>query len=148
MLFETAATDYMAEKSKRLRANTLAGYESAIRAHLMPMWSGREVEEITHDEIQAWVDGIAQPGAAHKAYKTLRQVIRWCIRKGLVVMPDPTACGVELPAIRRHTPDTLDAGEQKAVLRALWGHECEAVAICALASRRCRLPANLRRFGS
>lgn len=40
MLFEEAVSEYMTDKSRRLRATTLAGYESAIRCHLMPMWAG------------------------------------------------------------------------------------------------------------
>ena len=77
MLFEDAVRTYWADKSKRLRGNTLEGYASAIRKHLMPAWSGRELEPITHDEVQAWVDSIPTYGAAGKAFKTFRQVYRW-----------------------------------------------------------------------
>lgn len=79
MLFDDVVSAYMAAKAKKVRANTFEGYESAIRCHLMPKWSGRELEEIRHDEIQAWVSGMSY-GAASKAYKTLRQVLRWAIR--------------------------------------------------------------------
>lgn len=41
MLFETAAAEYMAHKAKRLRATTMAGYESAARCHLLPAWAAR-----------------------------------------------------------------------------------------------------------
>ena len=54
MLFSEAVDLYWADKSKRLRGNTLEGYASAIRRHLMPAWGGREVESIAHDEVQAW----------------------------------------------------------------------------------------------
>lgn len=79
MLFDDVVREYMAAKAKKVRANTFEGYESAIRCHLMPKWSGRELEEIRHDEIQAWVSGMSY-GAALKAHKTLRQVLRWAIR--------------------------------------------------------------------
>ena len=36
MLFEDAATAYIDAKRKKVRANTLAGYESALRCHLLP----------------------------------------------------------------------------------------------------------------
>lgn len=51
---------------------------------------------------------------------------------------DPTACGVELPRKAAHRPRTMDAGQVRGYLRAPWGHECEAVAICSvtLGSRR------------
>ena len=40
MLFENAAAEYMADKSKRLRATTLEGYGSALRLHVLPRWCG------------------------------------------------------------------------------------------------------------
>lgn len=46
MLFEDAVAEYMADKSRRLRSTTLAGYESAVRCHIMPRWAGRDLEPI------------------------------------------------------------------------------------------------------
>ena len=131
MLFAEAAELYMSEKSRRLRASTLEGYESALRLHVLPEWEDAEVESIGYEAVQRWVDSFGLPGAAEKAYKTLRQVIRWAIRRLRVAMPDPTV-GVELPRKPAHRPRTLDARQSRAYLRALWGHECEAVAVCAL----------------
>ena len=45
MLFESAVEKYWEDKSRRLRGNTLEGYASAIRKHLAPVWTGREIEE-------------------------------------------------------------------------------------------------------
>lgn len=131
MLFAEAAELYMAEKSRRLRASTLEGYESALRLHVLPRFGAEELTSIDADDVQSWVDGFALPGAAEKAYKTLRQVVRWAMRRLRVVMPDPTL-GAELP--RRPAPErrTLDAAEAREYLRAQWGGEAEAVAICAL----------------
>lgn len=80
MLFSDAAAEYMADKGKRLRATTLEGYRSAIRCHLMPQWGEREMETISFEEVQDWVDGFDLPGAAEKAYKTFRQIYRWVLR--------------------------------------------------------------------
>lgn len=74
MLFSTAAAEYMDDKKKRLRATTLEGYSSAIRCHLMPMWGKREIESISFEEVQDWVDSFDMPVAAEKAYKTFRQI--------------------------------------------------------------------------
>ncbi len=79
MLFESVAAEYMRAKARKVRPNTLEGYESAIRCHLLPKWEGREIEDIHHDEIQAWVSAMSY-GAAAKAHKTLRQILRWAIR--------------------------------------------------------------------
>ena len=130
MLFEDAAARYMEDKSARLRACTLEGYESALRCHLHPRWDGVELESVTPEDVQGWVDGFALPGAAEKAYKTLRQIIRWAIRRLRLRMYDPTMAGIELPRKAPYRPETLDAGGVRSYLRALWGHECEAVAIC------------------
>lgn len=132
MLFETAVEKYMDDKRARLRACTVEGYESALRTHLHAKWDGVEIESIEPEEIQAWVDSFELPGAAEKAYKTLRQIIRWAIRKLGVRMYDPTMAGIELPRKRPYRPKTMDAAEVKTYLRALWGHECEAVAICSV----------------
>lgn len=132
MLFEIAVSEYMADKSRRLRASTVEGYESAVNLHLRPRWSGVQLESITPEELQAWVDGFALPGAAEKAYKTLRQIIRWAIRRLGVRMYDPTSAGVELPRKAAHSPKVLDAGGTASYLRALYGSECEAVAICSV----------------
>jgi integrase len=132
MLFDDAIAEYMDDKSKRLRANTIAGYESAIRAHLLPMWSGREVEEITHDEVQGWIDGFALAGAAEKAYKTFRQVVRWCIRQRGLRIWDMTQ-GIELPAKPIRRPHTLTESEANRVIAGIHGQPWEAVVLVQIA---------------
>ena len=137
MLFEDAVIAYWEDKSRRLRGNTLEGYASAIRRHLMPAWEGREIESITHDEVQAWVDSIPTYGAAEKAYKTLRQVYRWALRRYQLRVWDVTQ-GVELPpkpVVRR---PVLAADDERATLRGVMGQPWEAVVLCeaALGLRR------------
>ena len=132
MLFESACDMYITDRRKRLRMNTIEGYESAIRCHLLPRWSGREIESISDTELQDWVDGFELPGAAEKAFKTLRQVIRWSMRKLRLRMYDPTMAGIELPKKQPYRPKVLDAAGERSYLRALYGHECEAVAICSV----------------
>lgn len=131
MLFDDAIAEYMDDKSKRLRANTIAGYESAIRAHLMPMWAGREVEEITHDEIQAWVDGFDLPGAAEKAYKTFRQIVHYCIKQRGLRIWDMTQ-GIELPEKPVKRLHTLTEREVNRVVAGIHGQPWEAVILVQL----------------
>lgn len=47
MLFEEAAKRYMDDKRGRLRACTLAGYESALALHVLHRWGETELEAIT-----------------------------------------------------------------------------------------------------
>lgn len=138
MFFEEAVELYWSDKSKRLRGNTLEGYASAIRRHLMPAWAGRELETITHDEVQAWVDSIPTYGAAEKAYKTFRQIYRWTIRKEQLRIWDVTQ-GVELPEAPVVRRPTLTSAEERATLRGIVGQAWEAVVLCeaALGLRRC-----------
>ena len=138
MLFEDAVEMYWADKSKRLRGNTLEGYASAIRRHLMPAWEGREIDEIAHDEVQAWVDGLPSYGAASKAFKTFRQIYRWTIRKAQLRIWDVTQ-GIELPAAPVVRRDTLTAAEERETLRGIVGQAWEAVVLleAALGLRRC-----------
>lgn len=138
MLFEDAVREYWEDKSRRLRGNTLEGYASAIRRHLMPKWAGRELETITHDEVQAWVDSIPTYGAAEKAYKTFRQVYRWTMRRHQLRIWDVTQ-GIELPEAPVVRRPTLTAAEERSTLRGIMGQAWEAVALCeaALGLRRC-----------
>ena len=132
MLFEEAAAEYMADKSKRLRATTLEGYASAIARHLLPAWAGRDVESITHEELQTWVDSISTAGAAEKAYKTFRQIYRWSIRKHQLRIWDVTQ-GIELPKRRMARRERMTAGQERTMLRAVMGEPYEAVVLAAAA---------------
>lgn len=137
MLFSEAVAEYLSAKRKRLRETTIAGYESAIRCHLMPRWGGVEVESIGHDELQEWVDSFELPGAAEKAYKTLRQVYRWTLRRHQLRVWDVTQ-GIELPQKPRREVRAATAVQLKSVLLGIHGQPWEAVVVCqsALGLRR------------
>lgn len=138
MLFDEAVDLYWVDKSRRLRGTTLEGYASAIRCHLMPKWSGRELEEITHAEVQEWVDGLPSRGAAEKAFKTFRQVYRWTMRKRQLRIWDVTQ-GVELPQAPVSRKRVLDAAQERRMLLGIMGQPWEAVVLlgAALGLRRC-----------
>lgn len=122
---------YLPEKETRRAPSTVAGYDSSVRLHVLPRWGLLEIEEIDPDDVQVWIDGFERPGAAEKAYKCLRQIVRWWIRKQRLRIADPTVY-VELPAKEPYHPETLDAREVTEMLRGMWGHPMEAVAICAV----------------
>ena len=128
---------YLPEKSKKRRASTVNGYDSSVRKHVLPRWGACEIEDIDPDDLQAWVDGFALAGAAEKAFKCLRQIIRWWVKAKRLRAFDPTVY-VELPAKAPHRPDTLDASELVEMQRGFWGHDLEALVLVAssLGSRR------------
>lgn len=132
MKLSEIAAEYLAEKRQRRRLTTVAGYESALRCHVLPRFGACRIDEIEHEEIQAWVDAFDLPGAAEKAYKTLRQVIRWAVRKHRLRIWDPTQ-GVELPRKPAYRPRALEPSEVRATLRGFWGHDLEPVVILASA---------------
>lgn len=62
-----AASRYMDDKRGRLRACTLTGYESALALHVLPRWGELELEAITLEDVQGWIDSFELPGAAEKS---------------------------------------------------------------------------------
>ena len=116
MLLSDACSAYMESKSKKLRQTTLDGYVSGLRCHVLPEWGGRELGSIRRREVQEWVDGFELPGAAEKALKCLRQVMRWAIRSYDLEIFDPTQ-GVELPAKPSSGCESMDARARASVLR-------------------------------
>lgn len=89
MKLKEAAALYVAEKRERRRESTVEGYASALRCHVLPRWGECRIEDIDPADIQEWVDGFEKPGAALKAWKTLRQVVRWAIRRLRLRVWDP-----------------------------------------------------------
>lgn len=138
MLFDEAVFEYINDKQfgrKKVRPNTLEGYLSAIRCHLLPKWTNREIESITCEELQQWVDSFELPGAARKAFFTFRQIHRWYLRKYRVRIWDETQ-GVELPTHQRRKPNALTAKQANQALRDMRGEAFEA---CALVQLSCGL---------
>ncbi len=116
---ETIARDhYLPEKRARRRATTVEGYESSIRLHVLPAFGSMEIAEITRDAVQAWVDSIHGAGAAEKAYKCLRQIIRWAMRRWALQVIDPTV-GVELPPVQAWVDSIHGAGAAEKAYKCL-----------------------------
>ena len=134
MLFDECVYLYVEAKSegrKKVRPNTLEGYLSAIRCHLIPKWAGREIETITSDELQSWVDAFELPGAARKAFNTFRQIYRWHLRTNRVRIYDETQ-SVELPSTPRKVPNALTPKQAREAIRDMRGTDFEAAALVQL----------------
>ena len=122
--------EYISAKSRKCRQNTLDGYISAIRCHVLPKWGGRDLTDIRRREVQEWVDSIPTAGAATKALKMLQQVYRWAIREYELEVFDPTS-GVELPQRPIYRREVMSAKETARMLREAVGQPWEAVVILA-----------------
>ena len=134
MKVKEACEKYLKDREQRLRESTFEGYRSAISRHIEPFWGEKELENITPEDLQEWVDNCfsGAPGAAEKAFKTLRQVLRWSIRRLGLRFFDPFSARIELPKKPSYRPKVLEKEEVRSFLRALWGDSTEAVAICAV----------------
>lgn len=127
-----------------LSPTTINGYESSYHAHVEQQWAGWEMHEIRVKHINAWLatEFEGNPGGAEKAYKVLRQIIRAAIADEEYPedVVDPTTRGVRLPKKPYPgEPEIYTPRETKELLRALYGWEYEAVAICDVwtGPRRC-----------
>lgn len=128
MLFDQVVFEYINDKQfgrKAVRANTMEGYLSAIKCHLMPRWQNREIESITCEELQEWADGFVLAGAAAKAFKTFRQIYRWYLKKYKVRIWDETQ-GVELKKAPRREPTALSAQEVNEAIHDVIGQDIDA----------------------
>ena len=130
-LIDIYENHYLPEKTSKRAASTVAGYDSSMRLHVLPRWGECEIEDICPDDLQEWIDSFELAGAAEKAFKCLRQIIRWWVRKKRLHIADPTIY-IELNSRKPYRPDVLDAEEVSEMLRGLWGHWTEPVAICAI----------------
>jgi integrase len=65
--FADAVAEYMRwlEQDRARKPTTLRGYESIMRAHLLPAFGERRLEDITPDEVEAWSAQLAARGLAN-----------------------------------------------------------------------------------
>ena len=122
---------YLPDKAAKRAASTIAGYDSSMHLHVLPKWGECEIEDIDPDELQEWTDSFDCIGAAEKAFKCLRQIIRWWIKHKRLHIADPTIY-IEVRQKMPYRPEVLEANEVTEMLRGFWGHKYEAVIICAI----------------
>ena len=66
--FADAAEEYLryAEQDRGCKPSTIRGYRSAIQAHLLPVFGGMRIEDITTREIERWRSGMSGTRAARE----------------------------------------------------------------------------------
>lgn len=137
---QLALDHYLPEKAKRRKPDTVYGYTSSIKLHVNPKWGQMTIGEITHDAVQGWVDELQQTdagvGGAKKAFKCLRQIIRWAMDKWGIFIADPTR-QIEFERKPAYKPETLTQRRMKKLIRGMVGceHEPTAIIQCALGLR-------------
>ena len=65
--FADAVAEYMRwlEQDRARKPTTLRAYESIMRAHLLPVFGERRLDDITADEVDAWSAQLAARGLAN-----------------------------------------------------------------------------------
>lgn len=122
---------YLPEKTARKAVLTVRGYGSSANRHVLPKWGNLRITEIERDEVQVWMDEFGRAGNSGggiKAYKTLRQIINWAIRKWGLYVLNPTQ-GIELPRKAIYKPNTLTQRRLKRLIRGMVGFAHEATVI-------------------
>lgn len=138
MLFGTFASTVWKPSCAKLRECILVGYESALNRHILPQWSGKDLDSITVADIESWLDSFDKPGAARKAWAVFRAILRLAFRRGMTDN-DVTRREIRLPRLRHYEPRVLSAQEVRKLLKGFYGHPLEAwllVSVCA-GLRRC-----------
>lgn len=133
MLFDTFVTTVWKPSCAKLRECTKVGYESALNCHILPQWSGRDMDAISVADIESWLDSFDKPGAARKAYAVFRAILRLAFKRGLADN-DVTRREIRLPHLRHYEPQVLSAPEVRRLLKGFYGHPLEAwllVSVCA-----------------
>lgn len=132
MLFDTFATTVWKPSCAKLRECTKVGYKSALNCHILPQWSGRDMDEISVADIESWLDSFDKPGAARKAYAVFRAILRLAFKRGLADN-DVTRREIRLPHLRHYEP------EVRRLLKGFYGHPLEAWLLVSVYAglRRC-----------
>lgn len=103
------SVEYLAFVRKRIRENTYEGYKSSINLYVIPKWGDRYIGDISRKEVREWIDGFEKTGAAYKAFKCLRQIIRWSISELEMDVKDPTIGGFPGKLKQKPAPKVLTA---------------------------------------
>lgn len=101
------SVEYLAFIRQRVRENTYEGYVSSINLYVVPKWGDFCVDGIPRQEVRKWVDDFDKTGAAYKAFKCLRQIIRWAISELEMDVKDPTVGGFPGKLKQRPNPKVL-----------------------------------------
>jgi integrase len=134
--FADAVAEYMRwlEQDRARKPSTLRGYESIMRAHLLPAFGERRLEDITADEVEAWSATLAACGLAN----TTRLRILTCLHgvmaraKRVWKLPRNPIGDVEKPA-QRHSAEieVFTPEEVHALVRAAASEQDAAIFLTA-----------------
>jgi integrase len=122
-----------------LRISSLHRSETALRAHLLPFFAARQIDQITRQHCDAFRiaainAGRLNPGTVNSLVQILRLILRAAQRDGLIDR-DPLA-GMRPLRVARRLVDPYDRAEIERLLEATPPRERLVIALAALAGLR------------
>lgn len=102
---------FIADRAKRARSDrTPADYRAQLATHIAPAFDRKAARDLTHDDVQAWVDGIDRaPKTVTNVHGLLSAACKWGV--GRKLLPANPCEGTELPRRPKHIKRGLRAGE-------------------------------------
>jgi integrase len=135
--FADAVAEYMRwlEQDRARKPTTLRGYESIMRAHLLPAFGERRLEDITADEVEAWSATLAASGLANATRLHILTCLHGVMKRAKRVwkLPRNPISDVEKPA-QRHAAIELEVfspEEIHALVRAAESEQDAAIFLTA-----------------
>jgi integrase len=131
--FERVVREYL-ERYAKPRKRSWREDERILARDVLPRWRHRRARDVTPRDVRRLLDAVLARGAPIQANRTLavvRRVFSWAAAPDRALVPPAhNPCrGLERPARERPRERVLDAGELRAVWRAL---EQEDVVVAAL----------------
>jgi integrase len=109
--FADAVAEYMRwlEHDGARKPTTLRGYESIMRAHLLPAFGERRLEDITAEEVEAWSATLAARGLANATRLRILTCLHGVMKRAKRVwkLPRNPITDVEKP-VQRHAVVALE----------------------------------------
>ena len=112
---------------RQLAPSTEAGYDSAIKAHILPRWKDTEVDSLTVFDLEEWLF-TKTGGCARKVWATFRVILRSCYDWGYI-SNDVGKRRVRLPKKEPYTAPTLTQRQYKKMIKGFYGDPLEAIVI-------------------
>lgn len=119
-LFENVVADFVARYVKaNNRESSARETERLLTRNVVPVWSGRRVQEITRRDVLELLDGIVDRGASIGANRTLaavRRLFNWCVERD--ILGEAPTDKVKAPTAERSRDRVLSDDELRIVWRA------------------------------
>ncbi|MFI4989341.1 MAG: tyrosine-type recombinase/integrase [Solirubrobacterales bacterium] len=135
--FADAVAEYMRwlEQDRARKPTTLRGYESIMRAHLLPAFGQRRLEDITADEVEAWSATLAARGLAAATRLRILTCLHGVMKRAKHVwkLPRNPISDVEKPTQRHATIEleVFSPEEIHALVRAAEAEQDAAIFLTA-----------------